>query len=128
MIWSSLIHRLIGYKLRDSGLLDSDELMDCWTLISDGLTDLEDPGDGALVQQPHALAVGGVLVVQGEAAPGPGAAGQAGAAVHPDVALVPGEGPVHQPLLSPGSILCNGVNLDRKTVVTAQKSSNFRRK
>ena len=34
----------------DSALLDSDELMDYWTLISDGLTDLEDPGDGALVQ------------------------------------------------------------------------------
>lgn len=59
------------------------------------LTDLEDAGDRPLVQEAHALAVGGVLVLEGEAAPGPGA----GAAVHPDVALVPGEGPVDQPLL-----------------------------
>ena len=61
----------------------------------DLLTDLEDACDGPLVQEAHALAVGGVLVLEGEAAPGPGA----GAAVHPDVALVPGEGPVDQPLL-----------------------------
>ena len=59
------------------------------------LTDLEDAGDRPLVQEAHALAVGGVLVLEGEAAPGPGA----GAAVHPDVALVPGEGPVDQALL-----------------------------
>ena len=58
------------------------------------LTDLEDPGDCALVQKPHTLAVGGVLILQGKAAPS-----ITGTAVHPDVALIPGEGPEHQPLL-----------------------------
>ena len=56
---------------------------------------MEDAGDRPLVQEAHALAVGGVLILEGEATPGPGA----GAAVHPDVALVAGEGPVDQPLL-----------------------------
>ena len=57
------------------------------------LTNLEDVGDGALLQQPHALAVGGVLVLQGVGDT------PAGRAVHPDVPLVSREGPEHQSLL-----------------------------
>ena len=59
------------------------------------LTDLQDPTDGALLEQPHALAEGGVLVLER----GGGAAEVAGARVHADVALVPGEGPEHEALL-----------------------------
>ena len=54
---------------------------------------MEDVGDGALLQQPHALAVGGVLVLQGVGDT------PAGRAVHPDVPLVSREGPEHQSLL-----------------------------
>ena len=55
---------------------------------------MEDASDCALVQEPHTLAVGGVLILQGKAAPS-----ITGTAVHPDVSLIPGEGPEHQPLL-----------------------------
>ena len=47
----------------------------------------------ALVKEPHALAVGGVLVLEGIGSVA------TGAAVHPDVSFVPGERMEHQPLL-----------------------------
>ena len=69
------------------------------------LTNLKNTADSALVQQPQSLAEGRVLVLHGVG----GAA--TGAAVHPDVPLIAGEGPEDESLLDrlgyPGKSLFN---------------------
>ena len=64
----------------------------------------------ALVKESHALAVGRVLILEGIGSVA------TGAAVHPDVPLVPGEGVEHQALLHrfryPGEALLNPLEWD----------------